>query len=301
MTDLSHFTTEARNPETMNLDCMSAMEIVSVMNREDEKVVAGVRAVLPQIAKTVEYTVASLQSGGRIIYIGAGTSGRLGVLDASECPPTFGVSADTVVGLIAGGKGALIEAVEGAEDSCTLGREELERIGLKPCDTVIGLAASGRTPYVLYGLRYARQLGCRTAAIACNRNSDIGKEADVAIEPNVGPEVLTGSTRLKSGTAQKMVLNMISTASMVKIGHAYENLMVNMQASNEKLNVRAQNMVMAATACDREAAETALREAGGRVKTAIVMLLLNISAERGEQVLDRAHGRVREALAGKLR
>ncbi|MGX8700173.1 N-acetylmuramic acid 6-phosphate etherase [Caproiciproducens sp.] len=300
MTDLSHFTTEARNPETMNLDRMSAMEIVSVMNREDEKVIAGVRAVLPQIAKTVEYTVASLQSGGRIIYIGAGTSGRLGVLDASECPPTFGVSADTVVGLIAGGKGALIEAVEGAEDSCTLGGEDLKRIGLKPCDTVIGLAASGRTPYVLYGLRYARQLGCRTAAIACNRDSAVGKEADVAIEPDVGPEVLTGSTRLKSGTAQKMILNMISTASMVKIGHTYENLMVNMQASNEKLTVRAQNMVMAAAKCGRETAETALREAGGRVKTAIVLLLLNVSAEKGEQALARAHGRVREALAGKL-
>lgn len=300
MIDLTHFTTETRNPETMNLDCMSAMEIAAVMNSEDEKVAAGVHAVLPQIAKTIEYTVSSLQSGGRIIYIGAGTSGRLGVLDASECPPTFGVSADTVVGLIAGGNGALFRAVEGAEDSCTLGREDLQRIGLKPCDTVIGLAASGRTPYVLHGLRYARQIGCHTAAIACNQHSVIGKEADVAIEPNVGPEVLTGSTRLKSGTAQKMILNMISTASMVKMGYAYENLMVNMQASNEKLNVRAQNIVMTATACDREAVEAALREAGGRVKIAIVMLLLKVPAEKGEKVLNHAHGRVRKALAGEL-
>ncbi len=299
MIDLTYFTTETRNPETGNLDCMPAIEIATVMNKEDEKVVAGVHAVLPQIAKTIEYTVSSLQSGGRIIYIGAGTSGRLGVLDASECPPTFGISTDTVIGLIAGGKDALIRAVDGAEDSCTLGREDLRHIGLKSCDTVIGLAASGRTPYVLYGLRYAKQIGCHTAAIACNQHSAIGKEADVAIEPNVGPEVLTGSTRLKAGTAQKMILNMISTASMVKMGYTYENFMVNMQASNEKLKVRAQNIVMAATACDRETTEAALREANGRVKTAIVMLMLKIPAGKGEEVLDHAHGRVRKALTGE--
>jgi N-acetylmuramic acid 6-phosphate etherase len=216
----------------------------------------------------------------------AGTSGRLGVLDAVECPPTFGVSPDRVVGLIAGGEHAFVRAVEGAEDSLTLCAEELDALHLGPHDLPIGIAASGRTPYVIGGLRHAHELGCRTVAIACNKGSDIGKCADLAIEPCCGPEVLTGSTRLKAGTAQKMILNMISTGAMVGCGKAYENLMVDVQQSNEKLEVRAQNIVMAATGADRTEAERALQEAGGSAKCAIVSICevrgLGCFGRRGE-------------------
>lgn len=296
MIDLSVLTTESRNPETMNLDVMTPLEIAAVMNREDENAVKAVEDVLPKVATAIEWATDSLKAGGRIIYIGAGTSGRLGVLDAVECPPTFGVSRELVVGLIAGGDKAFVEAVEGAEDSETLCEEELKEIGLTSRDIVIGLAASGRTPYVIYGLAYANKTGCHTVAIACNKDSDIGKTAELAIEPVTGPEVLTGSTRLKAGTAQKMILNMISTGSMVGVGKAYENLMVDVKQSNEKLVVRSQNILMTATGCSREEAEKVLKQAEGHVKTAVAMILLDCGPEEARQKLSQAGGKIREAL-----
>ena len=225
MLDLTALTTERRNPHTMNLDEMSPLEIAQTMNQEDEQAVLAVRKVLPEIATAITWATESLKAGGRIIYIGAGTSGRLGVLDAVECPPTFGVSPDTVVGIIAGGERAFTIAQEGVEDSPILCEEDLKKKNLSSKDIVIGLAASGRTPYVIYGLQYARSIGCKTVAIACNLHSQVGKAADLAIEPVPGPEVLTGSTRLKAGTVQKLILNMISTGSMVGIGKVYQNLM----------------------------------------------------------------------------
>lgn len=296
MIDLSVLVTESRNKETMGLDQMTPVEIVTVMNREDGKAVEAVEEVLPQIAQAIAWCTDSLKQKGRIIYIGAGTSGRLGVLDAVECPPTFGVSPDVVVGLMAGGTPAFVKAVEGAEDSQTMGEEDLKEIHLSPADIVIGLAASGRTPYVIYGLRYAKKIGCRTVAVSCNRDSEIGKEADLAIEPVPGPEVLTGSTRLKAGTVQKMVLNMISTGSMVGIGKVYQNLMVDVVQTNMKLITRAENIVMTATGCTREEARDSLEEAEGSVKLAITMILLQCGAKSAKTRLNRAGGYVRNAI-----
>lgn len=296
MIDLSVLVTESRNKETMGLDQMTPLEIVTVMNREGGKAVEAVEEVLPQIAQAIAWCTDSLKQKGRIIYIGAGTSGRLGVLDAVECPPTFGVSPDVVVGLMAGGTPAFVKAVEGAEDSQTMGEEDLKEIHLSPADIVIGLAASGRTPYVIYGLRYAKKIGCRTVAVSCNRDSEIGKEADLAIEPVPGPEVLTGSTRLKAGTVQKMVLNMISTGSMVGIGKVYQNLMVDVVQTNMKLITRAENIVMTATGCTREEARDSLEEAEGSVKLAITMILLQCGAKSAKTRLNRAGGYVRNAI-----
>lgn len=296
MIDLTKLTTEQRNPETMNLDQMTPLELVETMNREDQKVIEAVNKVLPEVAKVIEWTTEALRTGGRIIYMGAGTSGRLGVLDAVECPPTFGVSPDLVVGLMAGGEKAFVKAVEGAEDSEILGTEDLKNIGLHAKDVVIGIAASGRTPYVIHALRYARSLGVKTAIIACNKNSEMSKEADIAIEPVPGPEVLTGSTRLKAGTAQKLVLNMISTASMVGTGKAYENLMVDVMQSNEKLKTRAENIVMEATGCERETARTAIDEAKGSVKLAITSILLDTPVDEAEKALEKAKGHIRNAI-----
>ena len=296
MIDLSVLVTESRNKETMGLDQMTPLEIVTVMNREDGKAVEAVEEVLPQIAQAIAWCTDSLKQKGRIIYIGAGTSGRLGVLDAVECPPTFGVSPDVVVGLMAGGTPAFVKAVEGAEDSQTMGEEDLKEIHLSPADIVIGLAASGRTPYVIYGLRYAKKIGCRTVAVSCNRDSEIGKEADLAIEPVPGPEVLTGSTRLKAGTVQKMVLNLISTGSMVGIGKVYQNLMVDVVQTNMKLITRAENIVMTATGCTREEARDSLEEAEGSVKLAITMILLQCGAKSAKTRLNRAGGYVRNAI-----
>lgn len=296
MIDLSVLVTESRNKETMGLDQMTPLEIVTVMNREDGKAVEAVGEVLPQIAQAIDWCTDSLKQKGRIIYIGAGTSGRLGVLDAVECPPTFGVSPDVVVGLMAGGTPAFVKAVEGAEDSQTMGEEDLKEIHLSQADIVIGLAASGRTPYVIYGLRYAKKIGCRTVAVSCNRDSEIGKEADLAIEPVPGPEVLTGSTRLKAGTVQKMVLNMISTGSMVGIGKVYQNLMVDVVQTNMKLITRAENIVMTATGCTREEARDSLEEAEGSVKLAITMILLQCGAKSAKTRLNRAGGYVRNAI-----
>ncbi|MDF3005557.1 MAG: N-acetylmuramic acid 6-phosphate etherase [Oscillospiraceae bacterium] len=293
--DLYRLVTENRNPDTMELDKMTPLEIVTAMNREDAKVPTAIATVLPQIAMTVEWAIEAVNSGGRLIYIGAGTSGRLGVLDAAECPPTFGVSPDVVVGLIAGGEKAFIKAVEGAEDSFELGAENLRQIKLTERDVVVGIAASGRTPYVLGGLDYAKKTGCHTAAIACNVGSDVGAAAEIAIEAVVGPEVLTGSTRLKAGTAQKLILNMISTATMVGVGKVYKNLMVDVMQTNEKLRLRAEKIVAEAAETDRSEAAGLLREAGGDVKAAIVMSLLNCSADTAKKRLASAKGHVRRA------
>ncbi len=296
MLDLTKLSTEARNPDSMNLDVMSPLEIVTLMNHEDARAVASVTEVLPQVATAIEWATEALRSGGRIVYMGAGTSGRLGVLDAVECPPTFGVSPDMVVGLIAGGEGAFIKAVEGAEDSVQLGEDDLRGINVSERDVVIGLAASGRTPYVIGGLTYARNLGCKTVAIACNRGSQVGQTAELAIEPVPGPEVLTGSTRLKAGTVQKLILNMISTGSMVQVGKVYQNLMVDVQQTNEKLVTRAQNIVMAATECTRDEAIAALEQAEGHVKTAVVMIMAGLDAAGAVQALEATSGHAREAI-----
>lgn len=294
--DLSRMTTESRNQASLELDRMTPLEVVTLMNNEDAKVPLAIQPHLEQIATAVTWCIESLGNGGRIIYMGAGTSGRLGVVDASECPPTFGVPSDMVIGLIAGGQSAFIKAVEGAEDSMELGRSDLEEIALQERDTVIGLAASGRTPYVIGGLRYANELGCKTVAISCNEGCAIGKEAKLAIEVVVGPEILTGSTRLKSGTAQKLILNMISTASMVGVGKCYKNLMVDVMQSNEKLHVRAQNIVMEVTGIGREEAKEYLDKAEGSVKTAIVMIMANCSCKEAKAKLEASKGHVREAL-----
>lgn len=296
MLDLTKLTTEQRNPKTTELDSFSPIEIARVMNEENTNVIKAIDEVLPQVASAIEWAGEALNAGGRIIYMGAGTSGRLGVLDAVECPPTFGVSYDTVVGLIAGGEGAFVKAAEGAEDNAEAGAADLAALELESRDIVIGIAASGRTPYVIGGLRYANEAGCRTVAIACNKDSAVGAEAQLAIEPVTGPEVLTGSTRLKAGTAQKLVLNMISTGSMVAAGKVYQNLMVDVKQSNEKLRVRAQNIVMMATECTREQAAEALEACHHHVKGAIAMLLLDCDATAAEAALDEAHGHVRAAV-----
>ena len=294
--NLENMSTETRNPNTMDLDTMTPLEIVTVMNREDAKVPEAITPALPHIARCVTWAIESVGSGGRIIYMGAGTSGRLGVLDAVECPPTFGVSPDVVVGLIAGGQKAFVKAVEGAEDSPELGRRDLLDIGLQSRDIVIGIAASGRTPYVLGGLAYAREVGCRTVGISCNPGSAVGAAAELAIEVVPGPECLTGSTRLKAGTCQKLILNMISTATMVGCGKAYQNLMVDVMQTNEKLVVRAQNIIMEATGCDRDVAAEKIALADGNAKTAITMILANCGPEEARERLARANGHVREAI-----
>lgn len=294
--NLAGMSTETRNSRTMNLDIMTPLEIVTVMNEEDARVPEAIKPQLNNIAQCVTWAAQSIENGGRLIYMGAGTSGRLGVLDAAECPPTFGVSPDTVVGLIAGGDKAFIKAVEGAEDSAQLGRQDLVHIGLTSGDLVVGIAASGRTPYVLGGLEYAKQTGCHTVGISCNPGSAVGKAAELAIEVVPGPECLTGSTRLKAGTAQKLILNMISTATMVRCGKAFQNLMVDVVPTNEKLRVRAENIVMEATGVTRERAKEALLQSGDKVKTAILMILVGCGREEAEQKLKKTNGHIREAM-----
>lgn len=296
MLDLTKLTTETRNEKTMNLDSMTPLNIATIMNEEDNQVVEAVREVLPQVATVIEWCTDSLRKGGRIIYMGAGTSGRLGLLDAVECPPTFGTSPDIVIGLIAGGSTAFIKAVEGAEDSKILGKEDLVTLNINKNDIVIGIAASGRTPYVISGLKYAREIGCKTAVLVCNKNSEMSNYSDIAIEPIPGPEVLTGSTRLKSGTAQKMILNMISTGSMIGIGKVYQNLMVDVMQTNEKLNSRALNIIMTATGCDHELAKNMLNEAEGSVKLAITMILLQCTKGEAIERLEHSNGHIRYAL-----
>ena len=296
--NLQNMTTERRNRDTENLDSMTPLEIARAMNREDRRVPEAIGRVLPRIAEAIAAAENAFRKGGRLFYLGAGTSGRLGVLDASECPPTFGVSPEMVVGLIAGGDSALRRPIEGAEDDPQLGRRDLAARNLTADDMVVGIAASGRTPYVLGALEYAKEVGCVTAAIACNPGSEIGRVADIAIEAEVGPEALTGSTRLKSGTAQKLILNMISTGAMVRIGKAYRNLMVDVVQSNQKLRVRAENIVMEAADVSREQARAALDQAQGSAKLAIVMLLTHRDADAAKTLLDENGGHVRTAIGG---
>lgn len=299
MVDLSKLTTEQRNPLTLELDTFSPLEIAQAMNAEDANAVKAVECVLPQVAQAIQWAASCLADGGRIIYLGAGTSGRLGVLDAVECPPTFGVDSDLVVGLIAGGEDAFVKAREGAEDDTSQGEGDLRAIDLCERDFVVGLAASGRTPYVIGGLTYARELGCKTAAVACVPTSRIGEVAELAIEPVTGPEVLTGSTRLKAGTAQKLVLNMISTGAMTLTGKVYQNLMVDVKQTNQKLHARARNIVIEACGCTPEAAAAALEEANGSVKLAVTSILLNLPAAPAAEALSASNGHVRQALEGR--
>lgn len=296
MVNLAGLTTETRNPRTLELDTMGVVEFLEVMNDEDAKVAGAVRAAIPQIAAAVELIAEAFRNGGRLIYLGAGTSGRLGVLDAVECPPTFGTKPEQVVGLIAGGERAFVKAVEGAEDSQSLAREELAALELSPVDAVVGIAASGRTPYVIGGLDYAREIGCPTISVACNPSSEVSKHADVAIEVDNGPEVLTGSTRLKSGTSQKLILNMLSTASMVQVGKVFGNLMVDVMPTNEKLVERTKRIIATATGCDAETAAKAYVDSGGHAKTAIVMILADVPAEEARERLAAADGFVRRAI-----
>ncbi|WP_131975357.1 N-acetylmuramic acid 6-phosphate etherase [Cricetibacter osteomyelitidis] len=290
---LAQMITEQRNPTSMQLDEMSALDIVTLMNQQDQQVPLAIEKVLPQIAQTVEAIVQAFRQGGRLIYMGAGTSGRLGVLDASECPPTFGVPNTMVVGLIAGGERAIRNAVEGAEDNAQAGEQDLKAIRLTAKDVVVGIAASGRTPYVIGGLNYANQLGCTTVSIASNPNSAMSQIVKIAIDTIVGPEVLTGSSRLKSGTAQKLVANMLTTASMVLVGKCYQNLMVDVQASNEKLKARAVRIVMQATDCDKTAAEFTLQQADNNAKLAIMMILSGLERTEAEALLAKQNGRIR--------
>ena len=293
---LSTLITEQRNPNSMHVDSLSALEIVQLMNEEDKQVPLAIEKCLPQIAQAVERIVAAFQQGGRLVYIGAGTSGRLGVLDASECPPTFGVSPEMVKGIIAGGERALRHPIEGAEDSKTQAVVDLQTIQFSSKDVLVGIAASGRTPYVIGALEYAKRLGSVTVSIASNPNSAMANIVDIAIDTVVGPEVLTGSSRLKSGTAQKLVLNMLTTASMILMGKCYQNLMVDVQASNEKLKARAIRIVMQATDCDKAVAEETLKLADQNAKLAIMMILSGLDRAQAEALLEKHHGKLQLAL-----
>ncbi|MFZ7174950.1 N-acetylmuramic acid 6-phosphate etherase [[Pasteurella] aerogenes] len=294
---LAQLITEQRNPHSMRLDQLSAVEIVRLMNEEDRKVAQAVADCLPQITLAVEKITAAFAQGGRLIYLGAGTSGRLGVLDASECPPTFSVSPEQVKGVIAGGDYAIRHAVEGAEDDPSAAVNDLQQLGFSAQDVLVGIAASGRTPYVIGGLEYAKQLGATTVALSSNPQTKMTEIADIAITTVVGPEILTGSSRLKSGTAQKLVLNMLSTASMVLSGKCYQNLMVDVKVSNEKLYARAIRIVMQATECDKSAAEAALVQADNQPKLAILMLLSGLDKSRALALLQANDGRLSQALS----
>lgn len=293
---LKSLSTEGRNPRSMEIDTASVREILEIINAEDRLVADAVRAEIPHIEAAVNLIVRSFKAGGRLIYVGAGTSGRLGVVDASECPPTFGTPPEMVVGLIAGGKEAMFTAQEGSEDLEENGTMDLDRIGLAPPDIVCGIAASRRTPYVVGAVKHARLLGCKTLFVTCNPRSQFDLDVDVAICPDVGPEVIMGSTRMKSGTAQKMVLNMLTTASMIRLGKVYENMMVDLQMNSEKLVERARRVVMTVTELTYDEANALLERAGGHVKTALVMHLADVSAEEARSRLDAADGFVRPAI-----
>lgn len=293
---LSHLVSEGRNPETMDIDLLPSSEIVKRINQQDQQVPLAVEKVLPEIAQAVDKITAAFKVGGRLIYMGAGTSGRLGVLDASECPPTFGVSDQMVIGLIAGGPEAILKAKEGAEDSLALGVEDLKSINFDENDVVVGIAASGRTPYVIGALEYANDIGATTVALSCNPDSPIADIAQIAISPIVGPEALTGSTRLKSGTAQKLVLNMLTTASMIRLGKSYQNLMVDVKATNKKLVARAARIVMQATDCDKSEATATLEQTDYDVKLAILMILTGMDVAEAKSKLDKQDGFLRKAV-----
>lgn len=294
--NLEKLTTERRNQETMNLDQLTIKEALDKMNQEDQKVALAVREALPEIELAIQAIIKSFNEGGRLIYMGAGTSGRLGVLDAAECVPTFGVDPTMVQGLIAGGQKAITVAVEGAEDSKDLGQQDLVDIALTNKDVVIGIAASGRTPYVIGGLSYANSIGAATASISCNKEAEISQYAKMPIEVDAGPEFLTGSTRLKSGTAQKMILNMLSTISMIGIGKVYNNLMVDVKPTNEKLVERSKRIIMEATNCDYETATAYFVKADENVKLAIVMLLTNVTKEEAAEKLRQGNNFIKNTI-----
>ncbi len=293
---LENLTTEQRNEDTLNLDKLSIIETVTKMNQEDEKVIAAIDKKKESIAAVIEEVVKSLKDGGRLFYFGAGTSGRLGILDAAECVPTFSTDPELVQGIIAGGESAMTVAVEGAEDSMTLAVEDFKERNLTAKDIVIGISASGRTPYVIGGLKYAAEVGATTASISCNENAEISTFASFPIEVTAGPEILTGSTRLKSGTLQKLILNMISTISMVHLGKVYGNLMVDVKPTNEKLVERAKNIIVEATGCTKEEASFYFEDSEEQVKLAIIRILTKTSKEEGLALLEANDGFIRKAV-----
>jgi N-acetylmuramic acid 6-phosphate etherase len=294
--DLSALTTEGRNAASTDIDRLSTLEMLTVINQEDKKVALAVEAILPAIARTVDAIVAAFAQGGRLIYCGAGTSGRLGILDASECPPTFGTPRSQVVGLIAGGHQAILQAVENAEDNQQQGAQDLIDIGFSRHDVLVGIAASGRTPYVLGALEHANATGAVTAALSCNPHSPMAQLAQIALTPVVGPEVITGSSRMKAGTAQKLVLNMLTTGAMVRSGKVYGNLMVDVEATNQKLVQRQIDIVMQASDCSADEARAALDACGGHCKTAILMRLADLNAAAAQALLAAHKGFIRQAL-----
>lgn len=296
MVRLDQLPTEQRNPNSAGIDRLPTLEMVRLINEEDKKVAYAVERELPSIAKAVDAIYTAIKNGGRLIYCGCGTSGRLGILDAVECPPTYSTDPELVKGVIAGGEPALFKAVEGAEDSFEGGREDMAAIRLCRKDILVGIAASGRTPYVLGAMAYAKELGCVTVAVTCNKNSEMNEAADIGIGVEPGPEVITGSTRMKSGTAQKMVLNMLSTGAMVRLGKVYGNLMVDVKPTNEKLVRRAVNIVATAANVTEDEAATALEQCGFSAKTAIVMLVKGLTADEAAKRLVENGGMVAGAL-----
>lgn len=293
---LENLTTESRNSSSLNIDKVSTLDMVKIINNEDKKVALAVEKELVKIAEAIDGIVSGMQKGGRLIYIGAGTSGRLGILDASECPPTYGVSEEVVQGIIAGGTEAIFRAKEGAEDSKELAIEDLKSKNITENDTIVGLAASGRTPYVIGGLEYANKIGALTVSITCNANSEVAKVSKVSIAPVVGAEVVTGSTRMKAGTAQKLVLNMLSTGTMIKLGKVYGNLMVDVRATNKKLVERAKKIVCEATGVDREVAEKVLKETNYDVKLSILMILTGLDINEAKEKLSQNKGYIAKAM-----
>ena len=293
---LSQLTTEQRNPKSMGIDSVSVEEALEIINSEDALVASAVEIEIPYISQAVRLVVTAFRTGGRLFYVGAGTSGRLGIVDASECPPTFGTPSDLVQGIIAGGQEAVFRSMEGAEDIEDDGAIAMKKARLRPQDVVCGIAASRRTPFVVGAVRYARQLGARTLFITTNPRSEFDLDVDVAICPVVGPEVIMGSTRMKSGTAQKLVMNMITTTAMIQLGKVYENMMVDLQLTNSKLLERSRRIVMLATGVDYERASDTLQMAGGHVKTALVMLLSGCSSDEAVDRLEKAKGFVRDAI-----
>ncbi|MGL5290856.1 MAG: N-acetylmuramic acid 6-phosphate etherase [Vibrionaceae bacterium] len=294
--DLTQLVTESRNAASQQIDTLSTLEMLQVINQEDQKVAQAVQLELANIARAVDVIAQAFMQNGRLIYMGAGTSGRLGILDASECPPTYGSAPEQVVGLIAGGERAIFSAVENAEDNKELAENDLSSLKLANTDVVVGIAASGRTPYVLGGLTYAKIVGAATVAVACNPHSPITKAADIAITPVVGPEVITGSSRMKAGTAQKLVLNMLSTGAMIKTGKVFGNLMVDVEATNAKLVQRQINIVIDATGASFEQAQQALQACDQHCKTAIFMLLTGLNAKEAKEKLNAHNGFIRNAL-----
>ncbi|MDR0807175.1 MAG: N-acetylmuramic acid 6-phosphate etherase [Enterobacteriaceae bacterium] len=297
--DLSRLVTESRNSASEHIDQLSTIEMLTVINNEDKKVALAVEKELQHIASAVDVISQAFLQGGRLIYCGAGTSGRLGILDASECPPTFGTAPEQVIGLIAGGHQAILKAVENAEDSVTLGMQDLKAINFSYQDVLVGIAASGRTPYVIAAMEYAHSLGAKVISLSCNPDSPMTQLADIAITPVVGGEVITGSSRMKAGTAQKLVLNMLTTGSMIKMGKVYGNLMVDVEATNAKLVERQKRIVMQATDCSREQAEQALAQCQHHCKTAIVMVLTGMNAGQAKQALQTSNGFIRAAISEK--